>query len=131
MAIRILLANRDDSVRRALRRALETQRDTEIVGEAIDGRGVAKLVVQLRPEVVVMDIAVRDLSSLAPIRRVLRTGSEVKLVALCAGGDGQGANPKNVGVDKRTGGAANALVEFGSTVKAMAGGPAPGEPSVP
>lgn len=131
MAMRILLANRNEILRKALRRALETQRDTEIVGEAIDERSVAKLVVQLRPEVVIMDMAMRDLSGLAPIRRVLRTSPEVKLVALCAGGDGQGDDPKGEGGDACTGRGANALVEFVSAVKAMAGGRARGKPSVP
>lgn len=55
-AIRIVVADDHDLFREGLRQLLETMPMVEIVGEAADGQEAIKLVSELHPDVVLMDI---------------------------------------------------------------------------
>ncbi|GAA0319095.1 response regulator transcription factor [Streptomyces polychromogenes] len=72
--IRVLLADDQLLVRAGFRALLDAQPDIEVAGEAADGREAVRLVRELRPDVVLMDIRMPVLDGLAATRSI--TGDE-------------------------------------------------------
>jgi len=64
--IRVLLADDHVLVRRGFLMILNTEPDMEVVGEAANGREAVELAIKLRPEVVVMDVAMPELNGMRP-----------------------------------------------------------------
>jgi len=85
--ITILLVDDHTVVREGFRKMLEFDKDLSIVGEAKDGREAVTLVEQLRPEVVLMDIAMPRLNGLAATRQMLKLRPTTKVLILSAHGD--------------------------------------------
>ncbi|MEO5915387.1 MAG: response regulator transcription factor [Luteolibacter sp.] len=85
--ITVLLADDHTLVREGLRKILEMERDLEIVGEAEDGRQAVAMVRRLRPEVVLMDIAMPLLNGLEATRQVLKAVPATKVLILSAHSD--------------------------------------------
>ena len=69
---RIMLADDYEVVRQGLRRILESREDWQVCGEASDGRAAVELATQLKPDVVVMDLYMRELNGLEATRRIRR-----------------------------------------------------------
>ncbi|MGQ9918030.1 MAG: response regulator [Bryobacteraceae bacterium] len=80
--IRILLADDHSMVRQGFRRILEAQADFEIVGEACDGKQAVELAAQLRPDVVVMDVAMPGLNGIEATRRICESSPRTRVLAL-------------------------------------------------
>lgn len=70
--ITVLLADDHTVVLQGLRALLQTERDIEIVGEAVTGRQAVRLAKALKPDVVVMDIAMSQLNGLEATRQITR-----------------------------------------------------------
>ncbi|MFB7992173.1 response regulator [Streptomyces sp. NPDC056002] len=68
--IRVLLADDQSLVRAGFRALLDAQSDIEVAGEASDGDAALRLVRELRPDVVLMDIRMPVLDGLAATRRI-------------------------------------------------------------
>lgn len=66
MAIRVLLADDSDVVRRAISRLLEQDPEIELVGEAVDFTSTIQMANDLKPEVVIMDLHMKDDTELTP-----------------------------------------------------------------
>jgi DNA-binding NarL/FixJ family response regulator len=82
---RVLLADDHRLVREAIARLLEP--DCEVVGEVGDGRALLDAAAQLRPDVVVMDVAMPLLNGLDAARHLKRTLPEVRIVFLTMNDD--------------------------------------------
>lgn len=82
MAIRVLLADDHAVVRDGLRMLLGAQSGLEIVGEAGDGREAVHEVVRLRPDVVVMDIAMPELNGIEATRMICEAENAPKVIIL-------------------------------------------------
>jgi DNA-binding NarL/FixJ family response regulator len=68
--IRVAVVDDQALVRLGLRALLETEEDTELVGEAADGRAGLALVRAHRPDVVLMDVRMPELDGLEALRLI-------------------------------------------------------------
>ena len=68
--IRILLADDHAVVRQGFKMILGAEPDMEIVGEAGNGREAVEQAEQLRPDIVVMDVAMPELNGIEATRRL-------------------------------------------------------------
>jgi DNA-binding NarL/FixJ family response regulator len=85
--IRVLLADDHMIVREGLRALLEAEEDIEVVGEAENGRQAVQLIKRLRPDVIVMDIAMPLLNGLEVTRRIVKEVPATRVLILSAHGD--------------------------------------------
>jgi DNA-binding NarL/FixJ family response regulator len=80
--IRVLLADDHTVLREATAELLENQPDMEVVGQAGTGEAVVALAQELRPDVVVMDIAMPHGSGLEATRRLRERWPQVRVIIL-------------------------------------------------
>ena len=85
--ITILLAEDHTIVREGFRKMLELEPDLHVVGEAPNGREAIALAVKLRPNVVLMDIAMPLLNGLEATRQILKVLPTTRVLMLSAHSD--------------------------------------------
>lgn len=109
--ITVLLVEDHDIVRTGLRLALEQSGEIKVIGEAVDGESAVKKLLELHPDIVLMDIGLPGMNGLeatwkikqaAPATRILMLTSHDSdddiLAALGAGADGFCL--KHISIDK-------------------------------
>src|SRR5258708_36396857 len=79
---RILLADDHAVVRQGFRMILGAQTDMEIVGEAGNGREAVTMCEELKPDVVVMDVAMPELNGIEATRRIATATPQTRILAL-------------------------------------------------
>jgi len=82
MKIRLLLVDDHAVVRTGLRMMLEGEKDMEIVGEAENASEALNQISQLKPEVVLMDIGLPDMSGIEATRQIKQLAPDIAIVAL-------------------------------------------------
>ena len=80
--IRVVLAEDHTLVRQGFRRILEDSSGIEVVGEASTGLAAIELSKKLKPDVVVMDLAMPELSGLEATEEILKVLPETKILIL-------------------------------------------------
>jgi DNA-binding NarL/FixJ family response regulator len=80
--IRVLLCDDHTLFREGIKAILKDEHSIEIVGEAEDGRQAVAKALELHPDVVLMDIAMPDLSGFDATRRILQTNPKAKVIVL-------------------------------------------------
>jgi DNA-binding NarL/FixJ family response regulator len=78
--LRILVADDHEVVRHGLHALLGTQAGWEVVGEAVDGRDAVEKAVQLKPDVVILDISMPGISGLAATRLILEAAPQSEVL---------------------------------------------------
>ena len=82
MAIRILIADDDASIRRLLRRLIENHADWTVCGDALDGQDAIGKAAQLTPDIVVLDLAMPQMNGLQAAREISRKRPELPMLLL-------------------------------------------------
>jgi DNA-binding NarL/FixJ family response regulator len=80
--IRVMLADDHTVLREGLRGILGAEPDVLVVGEASDGRKAVSLAESLRPDVIVMDVAMRELNGIEATRQIRGRQPDVRVLGL-------------------------------------------------
>lgn len=80
--IRIMLADDHTIVRQGLARLLEEQAEIKVVGEATNGRKAVDLAKELKPDIVIMDIAMPRMNGLEAAKRIRKHLPNTKILIL-------------------------------------------------
>jgi two-component system, NarL family, response regulator NreC len=80
--IRLLLVDDHEVVRTGLRMLLESQSDIKILAEASTGAEAIQMAREFKPDVVVMDITLPDITGIEATRRLKERQPEIAVVAL-------------------------------------------------
>lgn len=80
--IRVVLADDHTIVRQGLRSLLASEPDIAVAGEASDGREAVALCAKLRPDVVIMDVAMPGLNGVDATRQVRKESPSTRVLIL-------------------------------------------------
>jgi DNA-binding NarL/FixJ family response regulator len=81
-ALRILVADDHEIVRRGLVALLKTRAGWEVCGEAHDGREAVEKAKELKPDIVILDIGMPNLNGLEAARQMLHHNPQTKVLIL-------------------------------------------------
>jgi DNA-binding NarL/FixJ family response regulator len=80
--VRVLIADDHTLVRAGIRALLDSLPETEVVAEAGDGRDALALIDRLRPDVILMDVAMSGMNGLEATTRISRDFPESRVIIL-------------------------------------------------
>lgn len=80
--LRILLADDHTLMRQGLRRIVEEQENWEVVAEASNGREAVRLALELKPDIVILDIAMPQMNGIEAIRQLTRKAPAIQVLIL-------------------------------------------------
>jgi NarL family two-component system response regulator LiaR len=81
-AIRVVVADDHDIVRKGIRALLATEPDIEVVGEAENGREAVTEAERLQPDVILMDLVMPEVDGIEAIRRITARQPEARILVL-------------------------------------------------
>lgn len=85
----LLIADDDPVVRGSIRRLLERDPDTEVIGEAADGAEAVRLARELHPGIVLMDITMPRMNGLEALRLTKQSLPDTKVIVVTVHGEEQ------------------------------------------
>ena len=80
--IRVILVDDHEMVRLGLKSFLNMQKDIEVIGEASNGRQGIDLALELRPDVLVMDLVMPEMGGVEATLDILSKWTEAKVLVL-------------------------------------------------
>jgi two-component system response regulator NreC len=81
-SVKIMLADDHTIVRQGLARLLEEQPNLKVIGEATNGRHAVDKATQLKPDIVIMDIAMPRLNGIEAAKKIRKHLPETKIIIL-------------------------------------------------
>lgn len=82
MKIRVVIAEDQNMVLGALAALLETENDIEVVGQAHDGKEALKLTLQYKPDLLLTDIEMPEMTGLEVAAELKQRGSSSRIIIL-------------------------------------------------
>src|SRR5512136_2854854 len=82
--IQLLIADDHPVVRDGLRAMLGTQPDFQVVGEAVNGAEAVRLAVQLKPDVILLDLEMPELDGVAVLTQIRATDPQAQVIIVTA-----------------------------------------------
>lgn len=104
---RVLIVDDHKIMREGLFKLLQYEAGFEVVGQAADGQQAVQLAEQLKPDVIIMDINMGEMSGIEATRRIVANNPETKVIGLSMHDD------RNVVKAMRDAGAAAYLTKMG------------------
>jgi len=89
MGLRVLLADDHKIIRQGLYSLIEQQPDMDVVAQADNGQAAVELALELRPDVVVMDVAMPKLNGIEATQQILSQLADVRIIGLSIHSDRQ------------------------------------------
>jgi two-component system, NarL family, nitrate/nitrite response regulator NarL len=83
-SVRILIADDHPIFRDGLRKLLEAEKDFKVIGEASDGGEAIEMVQQLKPDVLLLDLAMPRVPGLEALRQLGSAVEAIKVILLTA-----------------------------------------------
>jgi two-component system nitrate/nitrite response regulator NarL len=80
--VKVLLADDHPIVRAGIKLCLSSNKQFEVVGEAIDGQQALEAAERLRPDIILMDINMPKMSGIDACRVLMRKHPEIKVIIL-------------------------------------------------
>jgi two-component system response regulator NreC len=80
--VKLLVADDHKIFRQGIKKLLEVESDLQVVGEAADGREAVKKATELKPDVILMDIAMANLNGLEATKQIKKVLPSVKVIML-------------------------------------------------
>ena len=80
--IRIVIADDHAIFRDALQALLEAEKDFRVIGSVGDGRAAVSLVRELRPDVLLLDVAMPHVDGIEALRQISEAGSPTRVILL-------------------------------------------------
>jgi DNA-binding NarL/FixJ family response regulator len=76
----LLIVDDDAGFRSSIKRVLERDPDTEVIGEATDGREAVRLARTLHPSIILMDIGMPQMNGLEALRLTKQAWPDTKII---------------------------------------------------
>jgi two-component system response regulator NreC len=80
MPVRILIADDHDVVRQGIRMILGARPAWEICGEAVNGIQAVEMAVKMRPDAIIMDVAMPEMTGIEATREITTRDSALKIL---------------------------------------------------
>ncbi|MEH7384465.1 response regulator transcription factor [Bacillus sp. JJ1521] len=78
--IKVLFVDDHEMVRIGVSSYLSAQPDIEVVGEADDGKKAVELALELRPDIILMDLVMKEMDGIEATRRIIESWPEAKII---------------------------------------------------
>ena len=82
MAIKIIIADDHAVVRDGLKMILESKGDIKVIAEAEDGLQACQKAKELNPDVILMDISMKNMNGIEATQRIIEDNPDIKVVIL-------------------------------------------------
>jgi two-component system, NarL family, response regulator LiaR len=78
--IRVVFVDDHEMVRIGVSAYLSAQPDIEVVGEAADGRKGVELALELRPDIILMDLVMKEMDGIEATKQIIEKWPEAKVI---------------------------------------------------